>query len=32
VECVEVTVAHIPRVTCSHKEHTKPAGEVEVEE
>merc|ERR1712083_165212 len=27
VECTEVVVATIPRVTCSHAEHTKPAGE-----
>merc|ERR1711934_452421 len=27
VECTEVVVATIPRVTCSHAEHTKPADE-----
>merc|ERR1712061_841193 len=27
VECTEVVVATIPKVTCSHAEHTKPAGE-----
>merc|ERR1712212_220841 len=27
VECTEVVVAPIPRVTCSHAEHTKPADE-----
>merc|ERR1711908_157676 len=32
VECTEVVVATIPRVTCSHAEHTKPAdGAVETE-
>ena len=27
VECTEVVVATIPRVTCVHEDHTKPAGE-----
>merc|ERR1712037_875067 len=27
VECTEVVVATIPRVTCSHEDHTKPADE-----
>merc|ERR1712080_545941 len=31
VECTEVVVATIPRVTCSHAEHTKPAEEEAVE-
>jgi len=34
VECTEVVVATIPRVTCVHEDHTKPAEEaaaVEVE-
>merc|ERR1712024_128630 len=27
VECTEVVVATIPKVTCTHADHTKPAGE-----